>query len=182
MPFLAEGRHAASDESAYPTYEDLREPFTEGVNGLYLLSFLLTASLGKAERCFVAGLDDVDGNAASDKWARFWARRVIIHNASRIMAPYIGPSRPERGAVHLAAKRSFPKMPLEYARFANILALEDFERVVFVLSVLEGYSDRECSAFLGASPQDVWDARVRALQHLADFEQNESSKEEVTWK
>jgi len=58
------------------------------MNGLYLLSLLLTADREKAEQCFVSGLEDaVDGNPVFKEWARSWARRVIIQNAVRVINP-----------------------------------------------------------------------------------------------
>jgi hypothetical protein len=53
------------------------------------------------------------------------------------------------------------------APFAGVLALEDFERFAFVLSVLEGYPDQSCAIFLGTSRQEVRGARVRGFDHLA---------------
>jgi hypothetical protein len=51
---------------------------------------------------------------------------------------------------------------------ARILRLEHFERFVFVMSVLERYSDQDCSVLLGCSRQDVGETRMRALLHLAE--------------
>ena len=55
----------------------------------------------------------------------------------------------------------------DYA-IALILRLEYFERFVFVMSVLERYSDQDCSVLLGCSRQDVGETRMRALLHLAE--------------
>ncbi len=44
----------------------------------------------------------------------------------------------------------------------------DFEPFVFVMSVLEIYSDQDCSVLLGCSRQDVGETRMRALLHLAE--------------
>jgi len=41
-----------------------------------------------------------------------------------------------------------------------LVALADFERFVFVMSVLEGYSDQDCSVLLGCSEQDVRETRT----------------------
>ncbi len=54
------------------------------------------------------------------------------------------------------------------AAIASILGLEDFERFVFVLSVLESYSDQDCSVLLSCSRQDVREGRMRAVQHVAE--------------
>ncbi|MGP8258835.1 MAG: sigma factor-like helix-turn-helix DNA-binding protein [Acidobacteriaceae bacterium] len=47
-----------------------------------------------------------------------------------------------------------------------ILALPDFERFVYVLSVLEGCTNQECATLLGVSPQQIEETRLRALQHF----------------
>jgi len=49
-----------------------------------------------------------------------------------------------------------------------ILKLDALERFVFVMSVLEGYSNQDCSILLGCSRQAVANARARALEHLAN--------------
>jgi hypothetical protein len=51
--------------------------------------------------------------------------------------------------------RSLPPLHLELA---------PFERFVFVMLVLENYSEHECSVLLGCSRRDVIAARIRALQ------------------
>ncbi len=56
---------------------------------LYLLSFLLTADCTKAEQCSAAGLDmSAEDNAAIRDWTHSWARRIVIHNALRLIAPH----------------------------------------------------------------------------------------------
>lgn len=52
------------------------------------------------------------------------------------------------------------------SQFAAILALPDFERFVYVLTILEGWTDPECATLLHVSPQLIEDARLRALQHF----------------
>lgn len=155
--------------SEYTAIDDVRKLFTEDMNNLYLLSFLLTGNQGDAERSFVAGLADcVDGNPVFKKWARSWARRIIVRNAIRIIAPHISPARSTASASD-SAKEDPPEMPLEESPFASVLALEDFERFVYVLSVLEGYPDQKCADLLGTSTQEILETRIRALQHIAEF-------------
>jgi hypothetical protein len=135
---------------------------------MHLLSFLLTADLAKAEECFVSGLEDcVEGTYVFRDWAQFWARRTIIQNAIRMLAP-----RKKHSTVadvpSVAVSCSFGRArDTDYA-IARILRLEDFERFVFVMSVLERYSDQDCSVLLGCSRQDVWETRTRALLNLAE--------------
>ena len=65
-----------------------RAPAADRVR-LYLLSYLLTADRAKAERCFVPGLDlAADDTAAIRDWAHSWARRIVIGNALRLIAPH----------------------------------------------------------------------------------------------
>ncbi|MGA8437565.1 MAG: hypothetical protein WB762_26895 [Candidatus Sulfotelmatobacter sp.] len=48
---------------------------------------------------------------------------------------------------------------------AAVLQLEAFERFVYVMSVLERYSDLDCSV-LGCARRNVIAARIRALQQI----------------
>ena len=48
-----------------------------------------------------------------------------------------------------------------------VLGLQPFERFVYVMTVLEGYSDQDCSLLLGCARRDVLAARSRALQQTA---------------
>lgn len=52
---------------------------------------------------------------------------------------------------------------------AALLELDAFERFAFVMSALEGYSDRECSLLLGCTRDTLIEARSRALQQVAQL-------------
>ena len=47
-----------------------------------------------------------------------------------------------------------------------ILELMPFKRFVYVMSVIERYSDQDCSVLLGCARRDVVAARIRAFQQL----------------
>ena len=149
----------------YAGRDDFRRVFDQDMNSLYLLSFLLTADRDKAEQCFVSGLDDaVEGNSVFKEWARSWARRVIIVNAVRAINP-----RPteENGRSNSAAVSGNGKTPpMGQVEIAGVLALEPFERFVYVLTVLERYSDQDCSLLLGCARRDVVAARARAFEQI----------------
>jgi hypothetical protein len=149
----------------YASSDDFRQVFDEDMNSLYLLSFLLTADREKAEQCFVSGLEDaVEGNPVFKEWARSWARRVIIVNAVRAINP-----RPmeENGRSSSASVTSNGKTPpVEQVEIAAVLALQPFERFVYVMTVLERYSDQDCSLLLGCARQDVLAARARAFEQI----------------
>jgi hypothetical protein len=119
---------------------------------------VLTRDHEKAEQCFVAGLDDAaaKGNNIFKDWARSWAKRAIIKNAIRALQPHPG-----------AAYSPMFVGPKEQSAMDNLMAVGDFERFVFVMSVLECHSDHECAVLLGCSLQDVRTARIRAFEQLA---------------
>jgi len=151
----------------YASTDDFRRIFDENMNNLYLLAFLLTADHGKAEQCFVSGLEDaVGGNPVFKEWAHSWARRVIIQNAVRLIKP-----RPddESGRLRSASMDSDDKtLPAERRlEISAVLGLEPFERIVYVTTVLEHYADHECSLLLGCARRDVLPARTRALEEIA---------------
>jgi DNA-directed RNA polymerase specialized sigma24 family protein len=154
------------DINGYATARDFCAIFTAHTDDLYQLAFLLTADHEKAERCFVAGLEEsVEENHVFKDWAHSWAKRAILRNAIRelrpdphasssalALAPYISPVTSNQGM---------------YFDAGAILALETFERFVFAMSVLEQHSEHECSLLLGCSPRDIREARTRALAQLA---------------
>jgi hypothetical protein len=148
----------------YASSDDFRQVFDQDMNSLYLLSFLLTADREKAEQCFVSGLEDaVEGNQVFEEWARSWARRVIIINAVRSINP-----RPmeENSRSSSAPVSNGKTQPVEQVEIAAVLALEPFERFVYVMTVLEGYSDHDCSLLLSCARRDVVAARTRALEQI----------------
>ena len=159
---------STEEARAYATSTDFCRVFGENMDSIHLLSFLLTADQTKAEECFVSGLEDcVKGNHVFRDWARSWARRTIILNAVRILAP----GRDHDTAATVPSDPvncKFGRTPQADTAIASILGLGDFERFVFVMSVLERYPDQDCSVLLGCSRQDVREARMRALQHVAE--------------
>jgi hypothetical protein len=147
----------------YASNDDFRRVFDEDMNSLYLLSYLLTADREKAERCFVSGLEDaVEGNPVFREWARSWARRVIIINAVRAINPR--PLELNAGLLSLPVGSNGKTPPPEHVEIAAVLALEPFERFVYVMTVLERYSDHDCSLLLGCARRDVIAARTRAFE------------------
>ena len=151
-----------SSPTPYASSDDFCRIFYEGTDELYQLSFLLTADHKEAEQCFVFGLENsVKGNRVFKEWARSWARRAIIQNAVRVVNPH--PTAKDAPAE----VNSSGKTPVaEPAEIAAILELAPFERFVYVMSVLERYSDQDCSVLLGCMRRDVIAARTRALQQI----------------
>jgi len=154
--------HERSTE--YASCKDFQEIFAEDMAGLHQLAFLLTADHAKAEQCFVAGLDEsIRGNPVFRQWARAWSKRAIIRNAIKVIAP--APPRPGTNGVRPASSLQNGS---SQNIAANVVLWEPFERFVFVMAVLEGYSLRECSTLLGCQVQDVITAKSLSLQWLAE--------------
>jgi DNA-directed RNA polymerase specialized sigma24 family protein len=151
------------EPTPYATRADFCRIFEKDMNRLYLLSFLLTGDHALAQGCFVRGLEDsAKGNPVFKECAQSWARRMIIQNAIR----KIGVRPTDSLTSHSASGRSAGNARLEPVEIAEILELPAFERFVFVMSVLERYSDQECSLLLGCTRGEVIAARTRALQQI----------------
>jgi hypothetical protein len=148
--------------TSYASNRDFCRIFHEETESLYQLSFLLTAERGKAEQCFVSGLEDsLSGSRVFKEWARSWARRAVIQNAVRVINP-----RPMGENVPSSFNSGGKTLVAEPAEIAAILELAPFERFVYVMSVLERYSDQDCSVLLGCSRRDVNAARIRAFEQV----------------
>lgn len=159
-------------EAQFATCKDFQKIFTDEMGSLHLLALLLTADQQKAEQCFVAGLEDsIQGNPVFRQWARSWSKRAIIKNAIKEVAPAAG--RPAvlatmNGKVSAANTVAILETGSaeKDAKLAAVLELEAFPRFVFVMSVLEHYSDRECATLLGSTLQDVAAAKLQAVEYL----------------
>jgi len=86
----------------YTAVDKARRTPPEDWARLYLLSYLLTGDGARAEQCIVASLDvSAEDHAALRDWAHSWARRIVIHNALRLIAP-----QPETGTQDNGSRKS----------------------------------------------------------------------------
>jgi DNA-directed RNA polymerase specialized sigma24 family protein len=172
-------QRARERATEYATCKDFQQIFTEDMVGLHRLAFLLTANEAKAEQCFVAGLEEsIRGNPVFKQWARAWSKRAIIQNAIKTIAPV----PPVNGAAKEPPARVAQYGGGPEGAAANVASWEPFERFVFVMAVLEGYSLRECSTLLACPVQDVVAAKTLALQRLAaETAQAPAVKAVLTW-
>jgi hypothetical protein len=144
----------------YPTVADFLRAFSEEMHSLYLLSFLLTADHDKAEQCLISAMGEcVEGIGVFREGACSWTRAAVLKHAIRMIKP-----APEHmgHVAFMTLKRS--ATPPGSNPFAAILLLDDFERFVFVMSILEEQSDVECAILLRCSRRDVMMARLLALK------------------
>jgi hypothetical protein len=156
------GKTRKEQPSPYATRTDFCRIFGKDMNRFYLLSFLLTGDEAMAEQCFVGGLHVAQSeNLVFKEWAESWARRTVILNAIRMVRPRLS----SESTVGLSGRNTDDAVtgPPE---ITGILELPAFERFAFVMSVLEGYADHECSLHLKCSVGDVRAARTRALERM----------------
>jgi hypothetical protein len=162
---MLEPMHAVEERATpYATAADLFNTFTEEMHNLYLLSLLLTADNDKAEQCFVSAMGDcLEESTVFMEWTRSRARQAILKYAIQMVMP-----APEHADSLPVISLKPPAASAGNYPLAAILALDPFERFVFVISVLEGRSEQDCVILLKCSRRDVMIARVLALKHLAN--------------
>jgi hypothetical protein len=168
------------EANRYASREDFRKIFREDLDGLYQFAFLLTCDPAKAERCLVSGLEDcVSGNRVFREWVRSWAKRTIVQNAIRESKP-----RPSQSTSPLSGA-IFPDVdqhsrgPGGHFEIDAVLRLADFDRFVFVMSVLEHYSEHDCALLLWCSTREIREGRTRALKELATSRHMEPSEHQL---
>jgi DNA-directed RNA polymerase specialized sigma24 family protein len=163
MFFQIKKRCEGEPKSEYATHSDFCTIFVEQMQRLYLLALLLTGDQASAEQCFVAAFELAaeKGGVFKDS-ATSWSRRSVIRNAIRITSP----SPRTESRPHLVGNHRELKIR-SGASLEGVQALPPFDRFVFVMSLLEGYSDRECSVLLSCAMTDILSGRISAVQQLA---------------
>jgi hypothetical protein len=145
----------------YATRADFFEVLEKDMACLYLLAFLLTANHIDAERCFGAGVEEAfEKTAVLKDWTRTWIKRSLIKNAIGIVSPEAD-RQSERRDLWFGEKKAGPEGVIN-----AVTLLTPFERFVFVMVILEGYSIRECSVLLGCAVERVVNARIDAVRRL----------------
>jgi hypothetical protein len=142
---------------------DYAEIFIHQMNGLYLLSFLVTADRQVAERCFSKALDEyVEARGGFLEWAKQDGRRAVLRHAVQIIRP-----APKQEYYWSFYRNGQPLVSVAHQPFAAITSLSAFERFVFVMSFIEGLSQEECAALLNCSIEDVAIGRELAGMMIA---------------
>lgn len=150
-------------ETVYSLQNNVCQTFRQDMKGLYLLCLLLTGSEHCAEQCFVSSLGDcMNLRAAFADWNISRIRHVVIQNAIRMMSLVMKNNKDATSPSGQSSVISSTNPALH-----GVLRLETFERFVFVMSMLEGYSDHECAQLLRASAREVAVAKEMAFRHLA---------------
>jgi len=152
----------AEFNSQYAIRADYCRIFQQEMRPLYLLSFLLTANHARAEQCYFEGFENaVKGSTVFKEWARSWSKRMVIQTAIRVVFSE---------SVQTEVRDAW-RDPLGEPRVTSVIdavaQLAPLVRFVFVMSVLERYSDRECSLLLNCTVKNVIGARLQAFRELA---------------
>lgn len=181
MTSLSTNQTRRRQSTQYATSKDFCQVFAENLKQLYVLSFVMTGNHELAEQCFVAALEEgVHSHYVFSEWAGSWAKRTIVQAAIRILQ---SPSRYGNSSVSdRFTSNSSKSIGFGDFELYLVLTLEDLERFVFVMSVLESYSDHECALLIGCSLRDVREARIRALERMRTFDRTDHSDSVLNWR
>lgn len=153
--------------SGYATYSDFCGLFIADSRPLYLLAFVLTGKHANAEQCFLETLEDAaDADSVFVGWERSWSKRRLIMNAIRLVFSCSVERNWKPDAWGVADSEAGG-----YSAVNAVTRLAPpLQRFVFVMSVLECYSERECAILLGCTPRDVVAARIGAMKQLPSLD------------
>ena len=155
---------------AYISAADFCGIFNKNMDSLYRLALVLVVHEEKAEQCLLASLEDcIEGKAVFIDWALCWSKRAVIKNAIRLISPVPWVTDGLRMINNKEGTDRYPGIEP-----AALMRLRAFDRFVFVLTVLESYSHRDCSLLLNCTTADVIGASIRALQQAARSEARSS--------
>jgi DNA-directed RNA polymerase specialized sigma24 family protein len=122
----------------------------------------LTANHKTAEQCFAATVEQALNEPAVLKdWVHSSIKRSLIRNTIAVLSPPSAAGSEKRDPWSRRRQKAVGDDEI-----GAVTRLPPLERFVFVMSVLERYSDGECSLLLGCSTRDVALARMRALRRL----------------
>jgi DNA-directed RNA polymerase specialized sigma24 family protein len=160
LPWKRKVRLVGKGRDEYATHPDFCAVFLQQLDRLYSLALILTGDELRAEECLLAAFDScVDGRLVFKESTASWSKRSVIKTGIKLMLP--APSKP-----HFHGNDSSLDSDRE-ASLKYVLELPAFDRFVFVMSVLEGCSDRDCALLLGCSCADLVAARIRAFQQIS---------------
>jgi len=158
-------RRNSNETRHYATDEDFQRLFETEITDLFRLSLQLTADSEMAERCLILAMRECFGRTDIGRdFLRIWARRMLIQNAIRQVLGIDNDSGSHTGRdLHLQPTRYGIE---ELRESIAVLELPNFDRLVFVICVLERLSILDCALLLRRSPKDVSEAIVRAMNQV----------------
>ncbi len=155
----------ANFRTDYATPVDFCDIFRNDTKHLYLLAFLLTTNHRESEQCFVSTVEKAfKEQAVFKEWVRPWVKRTLIENAIKIVLPALARNGQRRELWSAGQRETQGQCEID-----SVTKLAAFERFVFVMSILERYSNWDCALLLGCSMNQVAQARMKALRRLPDL-------------
>ena len=149
----------------YANHADFCEVFKNEMKPLYLLAFLLTTNHKESEQCFASALEEAfKEQGVFKEWVRPWVKRRLIEIAIEIVLPKSPRNSEKRdlwSAEYQESQRGY--------EMNTVTKLTAFERFVFVMSILERYSNWDCSLLLECSMSRIAQARTEALRQLPEL-------------
>lgn len=153
-------------DERFATSTDFCNIVVKELRSLHKLAFLLTTNYAQAQECILLALDHAfEEQGVHIEWAQCWTKRAVIKNAIRIV--FGDAALTERTREHWVDSEPGS---LASSMINGITRLAPLERFLYVLSVLEKFSDRECSVMLSCCLDDVAEGRIRALRRLPTFD------------
>jgi DNA-directed RNA polymerase specialized sigma24 family protein len=154
---------SASFRAEYAKITDFCAVLEREIKPFYLFAFLLTANHKEAEQCFSSALEkDCKENSVFKGRIESWIKRSILKKA--IAMAFSRSANTEEPRDHwFDGKEQLRANSMVIA----VTSLAGLERFVFVMSVLEKYSLRDCSLLLKCTLATVEQSRVDALCKLA---------------
>lgn len=166
MDLLSMAPRRTRPTSRFATGTDFCSLFVRESKSLYLLSQLLTADPELAEKCIISSLDDcLSEISVCSEWAYAWAKRSVIKNAIRLIHPQLHATPTNTREVSQLVEPKLQRHSPENPFLNGVLALQEFDRFVFVMCVLEKYSIPECAALLGRLQREIVESKVRVLRN-----------------
>jgi DNA-directed RNA polymerase specialized sigma24 family protein len=171
--------HIATPKNPCSAAGDFQRVFATEMTDMFRLALLLTADTAKAERCLMLAMRACfRSSGVSREQAHILARRAVIRNAIRsvLNAEDVLPAEIRddlSSQICLGPEGHAMKTSPESLA---IMGLSNFERVVFVICVLEGYDTQDCAVLLGRAQRDVQDALAQATSRIVSFAERKKNE------
>lgn len=174
-------RRKANETRSYATDDDFEQLFVAEITDFFRLSLQLTATAQKAHRCLIHAMRDCFGKSTISRgFARVWARRMIMRNAIRLVLGIDNDTASEtESELHLQPSKY---RIVELQESVAILELSDFDRLAFVICVLERLLILDCALLMRSSPNDVNAAIIRVTNRIASLEVRNYSENLTTFR
>ena len=163
--FHREHTQVTNFRADYANWSDFCQALETNLKPFYLLTFLLTSNHKDAEQCFGAIIEESFAeNRVFKAWVASWIKRCLIRKAIQIVFSRTG----DEEHRNLWCKELGE--PQLRSMVDAITALEAGDRFVYVMSILEGYSNKECSLLLDSTMDNIVRRRARASRRLSASE------------